>query len=93
MVVWKEFASYTYIIYNLYTNITGTKFLLTADPLHPNCTLTLKKIYEIYADFVMKNPFHNLEMPIRSDLFEEAITTLMKTKWQVKKKRESAISK
>lgn len=27
----------------------------------------LKRIYELYADFVMKNPFYTLNMPINSD--------------------------
>ena len=29
------------------------------------------EIYELYADFALKNPFYSLEMPIRVDLFEE----------------------
>ena len=31
----------------------------------------LKRIYEIYADFALKNPFYSLEMPIRCELFDE----------------------
>ena len=29
------------------------------------------QIYELYADYALKNPFYSLEMPIRADLFEE----------------------
>ena len=25
----------------------------------------LRKIYELYADYVLKNPFYSLDMPIR----------------------------
>ena len=28
-------------------------------------------MYELYADFALKNPFYSLEMPIRENLFEE----------------------
>jgi len=31
----------------------------------------LDKIYELYADYALKNPFYSLEMPIRADLFDE----------------------
>jgi len=33
----------------------------------------LDKIYELYADFALKNPFYSLEMPIRADLFDEQL--------------------
>lgn len=37
----------------------------------------LQKVYEVYADAVMKNPFHTPEMPIRSDGFDQRIGALM----------------
>lgn len=39
--------------------------------------LILQKVYDIYADAVMKNPFHTPEMPIRSDGFDTRISTLI----------------
>lgn len=30
----------------------------------------LKVIYELYTDFVLKNPFYEMEMPIRCELFD-----------------------
>lgn len=30
----------------------------------------MKKIYELYADYVMKNPFYQLEMPVRCEAFD-----------------------
>ena len=30
----------------------------------------LKAIYELYTDFVLKNPFYEMEMPIRCELFD-----------------------
>ena len=36
---------------------------------------TLKKnsIYNLYCDFVLKNPFYEVEMPIRCELFDQAL--------------------
>jgi hypothetical protein len=31
------------------------------------------KIYELYGDYVMKNPFYQLEMPIRSEGWERRL--------------------
>jgi hypothetical protein len=39
--------------------------------------LLLQKVYEAYADAVMKNPFHTPEMPIRSEGFNTKITALL----------------
>ena len=29
-----------------------------------------RKLYDLYADYVLKNPFYTLEMPIRVELFD-----------------------
>ena len=39
----------------------------------------LHKVYEAYADVVMKNPFHTPEMPIRTEGFEAKINSLFGT--------------
>lgn len=39
--------------------------------------VVLQKVYELYSDAVMKNPFHTPEMPIRSDVFDKRITALL----------------
>ena len=31
------------------------------------------RLYELYADYAMKNPFYTPEMPIRAELFENSI--------------------
>jgi len=49
---------------------TGVKFLVVSDPKQQNLEILLKRIYELYADFALKNPFYSLEMPIRCELFE-----------------------
>lgn len=55
----------------------GTKFVLLTTPVEPTADTVLQKVYEIYADAVMKNPFHTPEMPIRSEVFDTRITALL----------------
>ncbi|XP_052760453.1 trafficking protein particle complex subunit 4-like [Mya arenaria] len=50
--------------------MTGLKFIVIADPKQAAVDILLKKIYETYADFALKNPFYSLDMPIRCDLFD-----------------------
>ena len=39
---------------------------------------TLQKVYEAYADAVMKNPFYTPEMPIRVDGFETKVNEIIR---------------
>ena len=41
------------------------------DPKQTGMDQLLKRLYEIYTDYALKNPFYSLEMPIRCDLFNE----------------------
>lgn len=56
-----------------FETLTKVKFVVISDlSLGPPSTNAnkqelLKKIYELYADYVMKNPFYTLNMPINSD--------------------------
>ena len=52
---------------------TGTKFLLLTEPAQANVEVIIKKCYELYADFVMKNPFYTTEMPIRCQKFDNRL--------------------
>jgi len=58
---------------------TGTKFVLLTSLAEPAVNTMLQKVYETYADSVMKNPFHTPEMPIRSEGFDTRITALLGT--------------
>ncbi|RAQ56292.1 sybindin-like family protein [Aspergillus flavus] len=53
-----------------FQTLTGTKFLLFTDPMMGNIDVVMKKVYELYADYVMKNPFYQLEMPVRCEAFD-----------------------
>ena len=52
---------------------TGVKFLLFTSPEQPNTDVVVRRCYEIYGDFVMKNPFYSSEMPIRIEKFDRAL--------------------
>ncbi|XP_054714644.1 trafficking protein particle complex subunit 4-like [Uloborus diversus] len=65
-----------------YQTITGTKLIVVADPKQAGIENLLKKIYELYADYALKNPFYSLEMPIRCELFD---TNLQATLEQLEK--------
>lgn len=39
--------------------------------------LLLKAIHALYADYVLKNPFYELDMPIKCDKFDERLTRLL----------------
>ncbi|KAH7077000.1 Sybindin-like protein [Paraphoma chrysanthemicola] len=59
---------------------TGTKFLLFTEPQQPNVDTMIKKIYELYADYVMKNPFYTVEMPIRCEKFDRGLDGFVKVR-------------
>ena len=39
--------------------------------------MVLKEIYVLYTECVLKDPFYELEMPIRSDFFIQAVDALI----------------
>ena len=55
---------------NCRQTLTGVKFLVVSDPRQVGVDQLLDKLYELYADYALKNPFYSLEMPIRADLFD-----------------------
>ncbi|KAF1839919.1 Sybindin-like protein [Cucurbitaria berberidis CBS 394.84] len=59
---------------------TGIKFLLFTEPQQPNVDTMIKKIYELYADYVMKNPFYTVEMPIRCEKFDRGLDGFVKVR-------------
>lgn len=65
---------------NCFQTFTGTKFLLFTEPQQPNVDTIMRKVYELYADYVMKNPFYQLEMPIRCEAFDRHLTTYVRAK-------------
>ncbi len=44
---------------------TGIKFFATARPGTRDVPAFLKRVYAFYSDYVLKNPFYEVDMPIR----------------------------
>jgi trafficking protein particle complex subunit 4 len=42
-----------------------------------NSETLLRKLYELYADYALKNPFYSIDMPIRCEKFDEALKILL----------------
>lgn len=63
-----------------FQSLTGVKFVITATPDSTELEPLLKSIYEIYADYVLKNPFYEMEMPIRCELFNKHLDRLIQTR-------------
>lgn len=56
-----------------FQTLTGTKFLLFTEPLQPNVDTILRRVYDLYSDYVMKNPFYQTEMPVRCEAFDRGL--------------------
>lgn len=60
-----------------FQTLTGVKFMIVTETIQTGVEQLLKKIYELYSDFVLKNPFYSLEMPIRCELFDTNLQLLL----------------
>ncbi|KAK1743372.1 trafficking protein particle complex subunit 4 [Skeletonema marinoi] len=56
---------------------TGIKFVLTAEPGTADLDSVLREIYVLYSECALKDPFYELEMPIRCELFTLAVDGLI----------------
>jgi len=61
-----------------FQSITCVKFVaISAISSSQNIDTLLRKLYELYADFALKNPFYPIDMPIRAEKFDEAVRQLV----------------
>ncbi|KAH7426919.1 hypothetical protein KP509_10G022000 [Ceratopteris richardii] len=60
-----------------FQSLPGTKFFVVAEPGSQGLDALLKNIYDLYVDYVLKNPFYEVEMPIRCELFDLSLTQLI----------------
>lgn len=51
--------------------------MVVAEPSQAGLDSLLKKMYELYADYALKNPFYSLDMPIRCELFDTNLQVLI----------------
>ncbi|KAI2621086.1 Sybindin-like protein [Hypoxylon sp. NC1633] len=61
-----------------FNTLTGTKFLLFTDTLQANVDVAMRRVYDLYSDYVMKNPFYQLEMPIRCETFDRKLNSYIR---------------
>ncbi|XP_070009393.1 uncharacterized protein LOC107823660 isoform X2 [Nicotiana tabacum] len=59
---------------NCFQSLTGTKVFVVSEPGTLHMEYLLKYVYELYTDYVLKNPFYEMEMPIRCELFDINLT-------------------
>ncbi|GAX76886.1 hypothetical protein CEUSTIGMA_g4332.t1 [Chlamydomonas eustigma] len=57
---------------------TGTKFLMVVDPSSPYLPSVLQRVYELYTDYVLKNPFYEVEQVIKCELFDQHLEALVR---------------
>lgn len=57
--------------------LTHTHTLFSAEPGTPDMEFVLREIYALYTDCALKDPFYELDMPIRCELFTQAVDALM----------------
>ena len=60
---------------------TGVKFVITAEPKTAasiDLGRVLREIYVLYTDCALKDPFYELEMPIRCELFTQGVENLIR---------------
>lgn len=60
-----------------FQTLTGVKLMCVCEPTQQGVDVLLRRVYELYADYALKNPFYSLEMPIRCELFETNLATLL----------------
>ena len=61
-----------------FQSLTGIKFFLSADPADTGLDDILALIYEAYCDFVLKNPFYELEQVIKQNAkFDQALASIV----------------
>ena len=61
--------------YKLYCfqSITGIKFVALTDTRQANVDGLLRRSYELYSDYALKNPFYSIDQPIWCPLFQQTV--------------------
>jgi len=51
-------------------------FAIVVDPDSKHLDAVLREVYVLYSDYVLKNPFYELDMPIHCEHFDEKLSKL-----------------
>lgn len=64
-----------------FQSLTGVTFMLITSPGYRGAGGLLQRdVYRLYCDYVLKNPFHEAEQVIKSDLFDRRIADVLASK-------------
>lgn len=56
---------------------TGMKFVITSTTTKEDLSDVLREVCLLYVDCALKNPFYELDMPIKVDLFNRGVDLLV----------------
>lgn len=62
-----------------FQTLTGVKFIIVAEPTQAGLDILLKRVYELYSDYALKNPFYSLEQPLRCELFDQNLQAVLES--------------
>lgn len=62
-----------------FQTLTGVKFFILTDHDQFAIAELRQQLYQLYSDYVMKNPFYTPDMPIRSVKFDRSLDTLVRS--------------
>lgn len=59
--------------------LTGLKLILIVERGFPERAASdiLSLVYAAYSDYVLKDPFYSVDMPVRCSLFDKAVRQMM----------------
>lgn len=58
---------------------SGVKLYVVADPGQSDTESVLAKIYQLYSDYVLKNPFYTTDQPVRCEQFDIELAKFMQS--------------
>lgn len=64
---------------HIFQSQTGIKFMILTDRQQYGIDSIASRIHQLYSDYVMKNPFYTLEMPIRCEKFDRYLGAYIST--------------
>ncbi|CAN6670372.1 hypothetical protein TRVA0_043S00210 [Trichomonascus vanleenenianus] len=65
--------------FHCFQTLSGVKFLVVTDIGQFQPDVIINRIYSLYSDYVMKNPFYQMDMPIKCDQFDRHLNSYLMT--------------
>jgi hypothetical protein len=76
---WKNDEGYCdlFHLFGVADSYISSLYRYRAEPGAVDLDYVLREVYILYADCALKDPFYELEMPIRCELFTQAVDALI----------------